>query len=1485
MKNIIKNLPILGKTRKIWNVLMAVTLMAAGLFGFVKINDVVASQSPITLPGGTSGQGAYDAYTVGADSPVVNGNPNYVQYRNPATNIVGEKFTVIKNKGIHVQPTVWDGHVLPTNMGSSITSSLQLSDGTFITTEDGSWASGTTSTDIVKRDANFNEIARVKPRDAGVYLIAEGQSRDASRITFISNAGVVASYARDLTARIANTISNIPAGTLGNFGYFIRGYAGRSKYERLGDTSYDLFKINESTGVATRIIIPIGFTPDARNNYTTGSGYLLNNNNILSITISACDKNPTLPIDKLCTTGILKAGIVLTTSNGALIKSIRSNANSFSYLGEDNIGNPIIFDNTQKELLVINKATGDVVLTKSMITENASFTNAVSLTNTPTGASYVFVGSADPKGEFSGYGTTRGLVYAAFDSSFNVINASFINQNSAAYGVQIAYEAADKKSVITSGRVTGVQGIFSPNKTATTTVAGFIGTYNYGVDKAPLLPTVQAMNIRLDGTQDASTIDTTMLASLKKVMSNNSANVESNPLDDLTTNAKLLERVNKNVLNPEYQSTSIDWSKLGLTATTHPVTGNTTYEAGPNTDVTFFVNDESMNETVTSGLVNVLDENTSVDPAEQYALKANNVRVHLNDVSSLNLKLAAQVKAWKLGDGTIQTNTVTSDVASVPAAVGVYPVTFNYTNVSRTIYVSVYDDNTVGGPATTDPLNPVNTELMHAVGGTYRLSEVSGKTLSDITGVKAWNVNTGADSLFTTAISIAGETKPFNNRVPGVYDVVYTTSAGTTKTVQVTLVTGNLPTLTITPPTIELAVGDPVPNLLTGVSASDTESGNLTSQVITSGSVSTATKGIYYVEYSVTDGDFNTVTGLRSYVVGANSVGTNYAIFADSFTKHVSQVNTSDAAIITAANVHAEHLKEQTSGTVRVTSLGGYTATPGGYVIGFDVSEEPSTATTAVANVVDGGVVGPSYAIEAHDVTMRVAEVAGRTPLQLVGAKAWNSQTASDETSNLIYTSSPAFALSEGTYTITMSIGSGATLQTLTKTITLQAGGAPSLTINPPQVLVPLGGSVSLMDGVTSNDPEEGNITGRITTSGSVDTTTQGVYHITYSVTDNDLNTATGVRTYIVGNNPVVGATHVLFAENFTVHVDAVDVDPDNIKSEANAHAYKLSTGVETAVSVISTGGYQAVVGPYTVQFAVTDELTTTKAVIASVYAFGDPSGTEIVEAQDVTMRKSLAAGIPLKTLVGAKAWNKNTGLTVGTTAVATPTYTGAVGTYATTVKTTTALATTKAVTVTITAGDKPVLVDTTPVVDVALNSSAPTIRANMTASDTEDGVITSSITLTGDSINTALPGIYHVHYDVEDADGNVADTVTRVYVVGAKTVSGDYAIFAQSFQKRVGQVDTSHSAVLLAANATGVNIQTKQPVELQIDALGGYKAAVGGYNVDMSVVGEPSVTAQITATVVAGNKPTLSDTTPVVSLELGAVAPTLDADITASDS
>lgn len=138
----------------------------------------------------------------------------------------------------------------------------------------------------------------------------------------------------------------------------------------------------------------------------------------------------------------------------------------------------------------------------------------------------------------------------------------------------------------------------------------------------------------------------------------------------------------------------------------------------------------------------------------------------------------------------------------------------------------------------------------------------------------------------------------------------------------------------------------------------------------------------------------------------------------------------------------------------------------------------------------------------------------------------------------------------------------------------------------------------------------------------------------------------------------------------------------------------------------------------------------------------------------------------------------------------------------------------------------------------VAVEQGTSYVDAGATASDVEDGDITGSIVVGGDTVNPSIAGSYVITYDVTDSDGNDAVQVTRT----------------------VNVADTIAPVITLTGDAI-VNLVVDQDTYTEqgatwTDAIDGIGAAVvGGDTVDMSTIGAYVVTYDVTDA--AGNAAT----------------------------
>ncbi|MBA3927684.1 immunoglobulin-like domain-containing protein [Listeria rustica] len=311
------------------------------------------------------------------------------------------------------------------------------------------------------------------------------------------------------------------------------------------------------------------------------------------------------------------------------------------------------------------------------------------------------------------------------------------------------------------------------------------------------------------------------------------------------------------------------------------------------------------------------------------------------------------------------------------------------------------------------------------------------------------------------------------------------------------------------------------------------------------------------------------------------------------------------------------------------------------------------------------------------------------------------------------------------------------------------------------------------------------------------------------------------VQTYQTnGVNDSVKVTTKVIADTTvpaTPTVSPIKAGDTTINGEAvpgNTVTVKLPDGT-TATGVADADGKFAITIPAQKADAVIDVTQAGKNGLPSEAKSVIVKSNEkpVITASD----KTLKIGDTFNPLTGVTATDKEDGnLTSGITVVTNTVDTTKAGTYTVKYSVTDAdnNTTTKTITVTVNTNEKPVITATNKTINVG-DTFSP--LADVTATDKEDGDLTSSITVVTNTVDTTKAGTYSVKYSVTDADNNTTTktiTVTVVSVTAGKvvvtapyyvgydttvkaTVSGD----ATKVYLQVG--DTKYTTVPVSGNFT----------------------------------------------------------------------------------
>ncbi len=197
---------------------------------------------------------------------------------------------------------------------------------------------------------------------------------------------------------------------------------------------------------------------------------------------------------------------------------------------------------------------------------------------------------------------------------------------------------------------------------------------------------------------------------------------------------------------------------------------------------------------------------------------------------------------------------------------------------------------------------------------------------------------------------------------------------------------------------------------------------------------------------------------------------------------------------------------------------------------------------------------------------------------------------------------------------------------------------------------------------------------------------------------------------------------------------------------------------------------------------------------------------------------------------------------------------------------------TTKTITVTVGTNDKPVITASDKTLRVG-DTFDP--KADVTASDTEDGDLTSAIEVTANNVDTTKTGTYEVSYKVTDSDGNEATKTVTVTVV-----TNDSPIITAA-DKTIKVGDTFDPKADVTANDTEDGDLTSA-IEVTANNVDTTKA--GTYQVSYKVTDSDGneATKTVTVTVKTNDKPVITAADKTIK-----VGDTFDpkADVTANDT
>ncbi|MBC2116990.1 immunoglobulin-like domain-containing protein [Listeria booriae] len=673
------------------------------------------------------------------------------------------------------------------------------------------------------------------------------------------------------------------------------------------------------------------------------------------------------------------------------------------------------------------------------------------------------------------------------------------------------------------------------------------------------------------------------------------------------------------------------------------------------------------------------------------------------------------------------------------------------------------------------------------------------------------------DGNLTSSVSVTAN--DVDTSTEGTYHVTYsvTDSDGntTTKTITVTVSSNNAPVITAADKTLKKGASF---NPMTGVTASDTEDGNVTDKVtVTANDVDTSAIGTYHVTYSVTDSDGNTTTKTITVTVTSNDAPVITA--SDKTLKKGGSFD--PMASVSASDTEDGNVTDN----VTVTANDVDTSAVGTYHVTYSVTDSDGNTTTKTITVTVTSNDAP--VIVASDQTIKK----GKAFDVMAGVSASDLEDG-NVTSGITVTANDVDTNTVGTYHVTYSVtDSDGNTTTKIITVTITSNDAPTFTTS--DVYLKVGDKFNPYAGITASDTEDGDLTDRIDIESSdVDMTQAGTYAVEYSVTDSDNNTTKITRHVYVRTNdkPVIHASDQTFKAG-------ASFDPLAGMSASDTEDGDITANVTITANDVDAN--QA--GTYHVTYSVTDsdDNTTTKTITITVLTNEKP----VITAADITQK----AHRSVDPMAGVTASDLEDGdLTANIKIIANDINIDVPGEYHVTysVLDSDGNETEKTITVTILSNDAPVIHGQ----DVTFKAGkAFDPMAGVTASDTEDGDITSTIEMTANDVNPDVAGVYHVTYSVTDADGNTTEaTYTVTVLTNEKPV-----IHATDQTLAYGQAFDPMAGVTAEDLEDGDLTDSIKIIANDVNPL-----QAGIYHVTYSVTDADGNETQITITVLVGAQP-----------------------------
>ena len=356
-----------------------------------------------------------------------------------------------------------------------------------------------------------------------------------------------------------------------------------------------------------------------------------------------------------------------------------------------------------------------------------------------------------------------------------------------------------------------------------------------------------------------------------------------------------------------------------------------------------------------------------------------------------------------------------------------------------------------------------------------------------------------------------------------------------------------------------------------GATASDNNDGDITNNIVTTGSVDASSVGTYVLSYDVSDLAGNSALTITRTIIVQDTVAPILTLNGSSPQYHEQETSFTDLGAVATDDSNGDISDSiVVTGSVNSNESGSYTLT-------YNVNDSSGNAAAPIIReVIVRDTTAPVLLLQGDN----PLSVAVNTPFTDPGAIAYDSiegdLNASVVTTGIVDTST--IGTYTRTYNVSDSIGnSSPTLTRIVHVVATQDTTAPAISLAGDNPIYVEQGSVFTDPGASATDDQDGDISNKIQVTGTVNINSAGTYILRYNVSDLAGNNASEVTRNVIvrdttipvisvkGSNTVTVAQHSAYNDEGATAQDNIDGDLTSDITASN----NVNTGVAGTYTVI----------------------------------------------------------------------------------------------------------------------------------------------------------------------------------------------------------------------------------------------------------------------------------------------------------------------------